>query len=58
MPMMTATTMPTIVLRVLPHFGQRDALELISLPHSLHLISAIYRPLISGCHGFGNKSGQ
>lgn len=41
MPMITATTMPTSVLRVLPHFGQRDALELISLPHSLHLISAI-----------------
>jgi len=41
MPMITAITMPVKVLRVLPHFGHFEALELIVPPHSLQFISAI-----------------
>jgi hypothetical protein len=44
-PMMTANRIahPNLrpVFRTLPHWGQREAVELIWLPHSVHFTSAI-----------------
>jgi hypothetical protein len=40
---MVLATLPT-VMRAFPHFGHFVALELMSLPHSEHLVSAIRRP--------------
>jgi len=52
MPKITATTTAhpnfKAVVRTLPHLGHLEAVELISLPHSAHLTSAISTSTVNG----------